>query len=133
MRKQPRIAAALAAVLLSTATSAVVLVATAAPASATTFERYHELASRYRVGPAPATEATLARLRQCESGGNYASNTGNGYYGAYQFSLRTWRALGYTGRPDLAPPAVQDEAAATLQARSGWGQWPGCSRKLRLR
>ncbi len=76
---------------------------------------------------------SLARLRQCESGGNYAANTGNGYYGAYQFSAGTWRSMG-TGydRADLAPPAVQDSAAMQLQARSGWGQWPSCSRKLNL-
>ena len=74
-----------------------------------------------------------ARLRQCEAGGNYAANTGNGYYGAYQFKLSTWRGLGYGGYPHEAAPAVQDEAAHRLQARSGWGQWPACSRRLGLR
>jgi hypothetical protein len=74
-----------------------------------------------------------ARLRQCESGGNYATNTGNGFYGAYQFTQSTWTGLGYPGRPDLAPPAMQDEAAQKLQARSGWGQWPACSAALGLR
>lgn len=75
-----------------------------------------------------------AALRQCESGGNYAANTGNGYYGAYQFSASTWRSMG-TGYAYAheAPPAVQDDAAQRLQARSGWGQWPACSRKLGLR
>jgi hypothetical protein len=73
-----------------------------------------------------------AELRQCESGGNYATNTGNGYYGAYQFSAATWHGLGFTGLPSDAPPAVQDEAAVELQARSGWGQWPACSRRLGL-
>jgi hypothetical protein len=73
-----------------------------------------------------------AALRQCESGGNYAENTGNGYYGAYQFSQATWSGLGYPGRPDLAPPATQDQAAQRLQARSGWGQWPACSAALGL-
>ena len=73
-----------------------------------------------------------AELRQCESGGNYAIDTGNGYYGAYQFSAATWHGLGFTGLPNQAPPAVQDEAAVELQARSGWGQWPACSRRLGL-
>jgi hypothetical protein len=73
-----------------------------------------------------------AELRQCESGGNYATDTGNGYYGAYQFSAATWHGLGFTGLPSQAPPAVQDEAAVELQARSGWGQWPACSRRLGL-
>ena len=89
---------------------------------------------------APATQpaggsvsgGVWAGLRQCESGGNYADNTGNGYYGAYQFSLSTWHGLGFPGLPSDAPPAVQDQAAQQLQARSGWGQWPACSRLLRL-
>src|SRR3954470_9297901 len=86
---------------------------------------------------APAASAAsaddFARLRMCESGGNYHTNTGNGYYGAYQFSLSTWRSLGYSGRPSDATPEVQDQAAAQLQARSGWGQWPACSRAAGLR
>jgi hypothetical protein len=92
-----------------------------------------------KVVPAPVAPATQvaagdvwAELRRCESGGNYADNTGNGYYGAYQFSLATWRGLGFTGLPSAAAPAVQDRAAQELQARSGWGQWPSCSRQLRL-
>jgi hypothetical protein len=71
-------------------------------------------------------------LRMCESGGNYAIDTGNGYYGAYQFALSTWYGLGFSGLPSDAAPAVQDEAAAELQARSGWGQWPTCSAELGL-
>jgi hypothetical protein len=85
---------------------------------------------------APVTSAASggvwARLRQCESGGNYADDTGNGYYGAYQFSAGTWHGLGYAGLPSSATPAVQDQAAQKLQARSGWGQWPACSRRLGL-
>jgi hypothetical protein len=74
-----------------------------------------------------------ARLRQCESGGRYTTNTGNGFYGAYQFHPRTWRNLGYPGLPHQASPEVQDEAARKLQARSGWGQWPVCSRRIGAR
>jgi hypothetical protein len=88
------------------------------------------------VKPKPQLSASAggmwAALRQCESGGNYQENTGNGFYGAYQFSASTWTNLGYPGRPDQAPPAMQDAAAQKLQARSGWGQWPACSRKLGL-
>lgn len=84
------------------------------------------------VGRAAATANDFARLRQCESGGNYRANTGNGYYGAYQFAAGTWRGLGYSGMPHQASPATQDAAAAKLQARSGWGQWPACARKLGL-
>ncbi len=80
-----------------------------------------------------ASAGDLARLRQCESGGNYGANTGNGYYGAYQFDLRTWRGLGLSGRPSDASPAVQDAAANRLQSQRGWQPWPGCARKLGLR
>ena len=81
---------------------------------------------------AAATDDQLRRLRNCESGGNYSINTGNGYYGAYQFALGTWRSLGYSGYPHQASPSTQDQAARELQARSGWGQWPACARKLGL-
>ena len=64
-----------------------------------------------------------ACIRQKESGGNYATNTGNGYYGAYQFSERTWLGIGGSGLPNQAAPAVQDAMAQRLQQRSGWGQW----------
>jgi LysM repeat protein len=70
----------------------------------------------------------LSRVKMHESGGNYATNTGNGYYGAYQFDLGTWRSNAPAGwantRPDLAPPSVQDQAAATLYARRGCSPWP---------
>jgi len=81
----------------------------------------------------PVTDPVWAKLRRCESGGRYDINTGNGFYGAYQFVPSTWRGLGYAGMPHQAPPSVQDEAAQKLQARSGWGQWPACTRKLGLR
>lgn len=71
-------------------------------------------------------------LRMCESGDNYQADTGNGFYGAYQFSQQTWTELGYPGRPDLEPPAMQNAAAQKLQAEAGWGQWPACSAELGL-
>ncbi|CAO5256719.1 transglycosylase family protein [Frankia sp. AgKG'84/4] len=79
----------------------------------------------------PAEAATTwAGLRQCESGGDYTTNTGNGYYGAFQFSASTWHSLGYSGLPHEASPAVQDEAALRLAQRSGFGQWPVCGRGM---
>jgi hypothetical protein len=75
---------------------------------------------------APASADTLSTIRQCESGGNYAINTGNGFYGAYQFTQQTWNGLGYSGLPSDAPPAVQDQAAAQLLAQSGNSPWPVC-------
>jgi transglycosylase-like protein len=86
-----------------------------------------------RPAPLPVGTDVWARLRNCESGGRYNIATGNGFYGAYQFLPGTWRGLGYKGLPHQAPPEIQDEAARKLQARSGWGQWPACSRKLGLR
>jgi len=72
----------------------------------------------------------LARLRSCE--GSYTSNTGNGYYGAYQFDIQTWG--GYGGYPNAAaaPPAVQDEKAWLTYQRRGWSPWPSCSKKMGL-
>ena len=77
--------------------------------------------------------AVWAALRKCESGGRYDLNTGNGYYGAYQFALGTWQRLGYPGFPHQATPAMQDEAAKRLQATQGWGPWPECARRISAR
>jgi len=66
----------------------------------------------------------LARIRQRESGGNYADNTGNGYYGAYQFSLGTWRGVGGSGLPSDASPAEQDMRAQMLYNERGCSPWP---------
>jgi hypothetical protein len=82
--------------------------------------------------PAAPSQGVWLALRRCESDDDYADDTGNGYYGAYQFSLSTWLSLGLSGPPSDAPPAVQDRAAQELQARNGWGQWPSCSRRLGL-
>ena len=78
------------------------------------------------------TPDTWAQLRACESSGNYATNTGNGFYGAYQFDVQTWRGLGYPGVASQAPPAVQDQAAQRLYQSRGWEPWPACSAKLGL-
>lgn len=77
-------------------------------------------------------DGVWAALARCESGGNPATNTGNGYYGLYQFSASTWRAMGGTGLPSEASAAEQTQRAQALQARSGWGQWPACARALGL-
>lgn len=74
----------------------------------------------------------LSALRQCESSGNYATDTGNGFYGAYQFNLATWQSLGYAGYPSQAAPATQDAAAAALEQQRGWEPWPACSAVLGL-
>lgn len=65
-----------------------------------------------------------AAVRQRESGGNYATNTGNGYYGAYQFDLGTWRSVGGSGLPSDASPAEQDMRAQMLYNQRGCSPWP---------
>ena len=82
--------------------------------------------------PASTLHDPWPALRQCESNSNYGDDTGNGYYGAYQFNLGTWRSLGLGGLPSQASAGQQDQAAAELQARRGWGQWPTCARRLGL-
>ena len=140
MRKQSRLRTIFAVIALS-------MLVVAAGASLTTFtarrtvwrlsHSYARVARfRYRTVARTATVATgdvWARLRACESGGNYTRNSGNGYYGAYQFSASTWHGLGYGGLPSEADPATQDQAAQRLLARSGWGQWPACSRAIGAR
>ncbi|HYF74204.1 MAG TPA: ubiquitin-like domain-containing protein [Nocardioides sp.] len=73
------------------------------------------------------------RLAQCESGGNWAINTGNGYYGGLQFSLGTWQAYGGTGLPSNHSRETQIAIATKLRnASGGYGAWPGCAAKLGL-
>ena len=73
------------------------------------------------------------RLAQCESGGNWSINTGNGYYGGLQFSAATWRSVGGTGLPHQHSREEQIKRGKILQARAGWGQWPACTRSMGLR
>ncbi len=73
---------------------------------------------------APTGGDVFARIRAKESGGNYATNTGNGYYGAYQFSLGTWRSVGGSGLPSDASPAEQDMRAQMLYSQRGCSPWP---------
>ena len=79
-----------------------------------------------------ASGSTWDALAQCESGGNWAINTGNGYYGGLQFNLGTWQANGGTGNPASASRATQIAVAERVLASQGWGAWPACSAKLGL-
>jgi uncharacterized protein YabE (DUF348 family) len=76
------------------------------------------------------------RLAQCESTGNWAINTGNGYYGGLQFDAGTWRAYGgneYAALPHQASREEQIAVASRVRDdRGGFGAWPGCSRRLGL-
>jgi len=82
-----------------------------------------------------ASDATWDRLAQCESGGRWDINTGNGYYGGLQFSPSTWRAFGggeFAASAHRASRAEQIVVAERTLAEQGWGAWPACSRKLGL-
>jgi resuscitation-promoting factor RpfB len=73
------------------------------------------------------------QLAQCESGGNWATNTGNGYYGGLQFSLSTWRAYGGSGYPHQNSRETQIAIATKVRdASGGYGAWPACSQSLGL-
>src|SRR5215217_6660983 len=85
---------------------------------------------------APAASAAPGsdwdRLAQCESGGNWNINTGNGYYGGVQFNATTWRAFGGSGLAHHASREEQIAVAERVLAKQGWNAWPACSRKLGL-
>jgi peptidoglycan hydrolase-like protein with peptidoglycan-binding domain len=72
------------------------------------------------------------QLRMCESTNRYDINTGNGYYGAYQFDLSTWRSVGGSGYPNDASPAEQDLRALILYRDRGWEPWT-CAALVGLR
>ena len=89
--------------------------------------------------PAPATNYASGntvwdQLAQCESGGNWAINTGNGYYGGLQFSLSTWQAYGGSGLPSENSRETQIMIAERVRAADGGGysSWPACSQALGL-
>ncbi len=84
----------------------------------------YQPARRVVTNPSASQGDVFARIRARESGGNYATNTGNGYYGAYQYDNGTWGNYKGYARADLAPPSVQDEKAAETYARRGCSPWP---------
>ncbi len=83
--------------------------------------------------PAVPTGSVWDRLAQCESGGNWSINTGNGYYGGLQFNLGTWEAYGGTGYPHQNSRETQIAVATRLHDARGFNPWPACADKLGLR
>ncbi|MDT0195487.1 transglycosylase family protein [Arthrobacter sp. AB6] len=81
---------------------------------------------------ATTSTSTWDALAQCESGGNWATNTGNGYSGGLQFSPTTWAAYGGTGSAADASREQQIAVAEQVQASQGWGAWPSCAAQLGL-
>jgi LysM repeat protein len=113
----------------------------AAPKPITRTQPQQTSVSSQTAQPTPAPRPTYSansggvwdRLAQCESGGNWSINTGNGYYGGLQFSLSSWRAVGGSGLPSNASKSEQIARAERLQAIQGWGAWPACTAKLGIR
>jgi hypothetical protein len=88
-------------------------------------------AKRATAAAAPAGANTTAAphleaIAACESGGDPSTNTGNGFYGKYQFSQGTWESVGGTGNPAAASEAEQDARAAKLYSQAGSTPWPVC-------
>jgi hypothetical protein len=119
---------------------------TAAPATSTTKVAVRTVAAPTTTTAPPTTQppapaptyakgdpndpASWDRMAQCEAGGNWAANTGNGYYGGLQFSLATWQHYGGSGYPHEASKDAQIAIGKRVQAAEGWGAWPGCARSL---
>jgi hypothetical protein len=76
----------------------------------------------------PTVSPTLEAIAACESGGDPATDIGNGFYGKYQFTLETWAAVGGTGNPAHASEAEQDRRGAMLYEQAGPSPWPVCGR-----
>ncbi len=79
-----------------------------------------------------ASDSTWDRLAQCESTGNWAANTGNGFSGGLQFTKSTWNAFGGGKYAPVAHQASRSEQIAVAEkvlAGQGWGAWPACSKK----
>ena len=76
--------------------------------------------------------STWDALAQCESGGNWGTNTGNGFSGGLQFTPSTWAAFGGTGSAQGASKAEQIRVAENVLQGQGWGAWPACSASLGL-
>lgn len=98
----------------------------------------HGTATVVKAPPKPAVSArgVWDRLAACESGGNWQTNTGNGYSGGLQFLPSTWRAAGGTRYAPTAHQATREQQIAVAEewlAKTSWAQWPACSRKLGLR
>ncbi len=80
-----------------------------------------------------APDSAWDKLAQCESGGRWDINTGNGYAGGLQFSPSTWRAFGGAGSASQASRTEQIAVAERVLAAQGWNAWPSCSQKTGVR
>ncbi|CAM3713773.1 transglycosylase family protein [Smaragdicoccus niigatensis] len=125
---------------LAAAPIGVAMASEPAPAVATTIAAVPAPAPAPVIVPAAVVDApeytgphNWDGVAQCEAGGNWAINTGNGYYGGLQFDLSTWNAYGggqYAERPDLASRNAQIAIAEKVFAAQGAGAWPTCGSNL---
>jgi hypothetical protein len=115
--------------LAAPTTEAPTTTTTAKPTTTTTAKPTTTTVAKVVLGD-PDVAATWDRLAECESGGNWAANTGNGYYGGLQFSQASWENVGGAGLPHESSRSVQIEMGKKLQARQGWAAWPTCARQL---
>jgi hypothetical protein len=81
------------------------------------------------LAPTASADVNWDAIAQCESGGNWAINTGNGYYGGLQFLLATWQANGGSGMPNLASREEQIRVAQNVLRTQGIGAWPVCGQR----
>ena len=112
--------AALAATATASPAPAAAGTAQAAPAAATSIS-----------SPAPASAGGVnwSAIAACESGGDWATSTGNGFYGGLQFTEQTWLGYGggqYASSANLATPTQQIAVAQRVLAGQGIGAWPVC-------
>lgn len=123
--------------LAATVLAAIPLVASCTPEEIARWQALHESDPAAAEAVADSlTEPPLGvwdDLAQCESGGDWSINTGNGYYGGLQFSLSSWRAVGGSGSPHEHSRAEQIARAEQLLDVQGWGAWPSCASRLGLR
>lgn len=75
----------------------------------------------------PYFEGSWDQLAECESGGDWSINTGNGFYGGIQFQLSSWQAVGGSGYPHEASREEQIARGQALWEQQGWGAWPACT------
>jgi len=89
--------------------------------------------TKERVAAFASGNTVWDQLAQCEAGGNWAANTGNGYYGGLQFNLSTWHSYGGSGYPNENSRETQIAIATKVRdASGGYGAWPACSQSLGL-
>lgn len=124
----------------TTTMQSVVADITVPPSTTTTEKKRVTATTARRINRSGTRQARVAvgndvwsALGACESGNNPSKHSPSGrYHGAFQFSLDTWHSMGMSGDPHNYSYAEQLAVAKRLQARSGWGQWPTCARRLGL-